>query len=374
MKVRKRYIIKIIAILLIFGAITGVGMISLANTKNIFQGFFSSQYDEIIEQNFGEAFCFSDELRNIKNEALLRLGVKEYNGVFLLENKLIEDYTPPENDKTEANTQIVNIFISHNRPDVYFLLIPTQCAIEQENLSKYVSLYNQKKAIGDIYKQISQSSEKVAGYETLFAMRSKKLYYNTHPNLTSTGGYVIYSAICKSMNKTQRQISEFSVRYVGYGFLGENYDKVLYSKIDSDFVELYDYKSFERNYKVTHITPDGTYYYDGLYILEKEDAKDKTDIIFGGLSPVTELETDGPYTEKALILGDETAKAYLPFLINHYEKITFVDVRSKDAELLKDIEVSEYNQVIFALGIDSYQKYDLAPILKSLKNEWPLDK
>ena len=119
MKVRKRYIIKIIAILLIFGAITVIGMISLANTENIFQGFFSSQYDEIIEKNFGAAFCFSDELRNIKNEALIKLGVKEYNGVFLLENKLIEDYTPPGGQLTKVPTLILGAGVGDPQdPDI----------------------------------------------------------------------------------------------------------------------------------------------------------------------------------------------------------------------------------------------------------------
>lgn len=351
-----------------------IGAGILFGADGVFEGITSRKYGEILNDKAKAAFPYRIGVKRVQFDILSKLGAKEYGGFFLSNGKIIENYLPPNESYVESNAEIVNAFVANNKPEMYFTLIPTQCAIEQESLPQYAALYNQKNAIFEAYKMLSLSVEKVDSYGVLFNNREKRLYYNTHSEITNVGGYYIYSTMCKSMNKTPRALEEFDIKYAGYGFYGDNYSKAPYAEAQSDTISIYEYKSFERNYTVTHITPTEAYSYDRLYIPEKESGEDKTEIIFGGLSPVMHLEADGPYTEKLLIFGDGSAKAYIPFLINHYEKITFVDIREYEPELLKEITVSDYNQTVFAMSIDSYMSYDLTKILYEVKNEWPLDK
>ncbi len=357
-----------------FVLFVAIGAGILFGSNGLLKGIFSRKYGEILDDKAKEAFPYVTGIKRIRFDILSGLGVKEYDGFFFSNGKIVENYTPPKKSYIESNSDIVNAFVANNKPEMYFTLIPTQCAIEQENLPQYAALYNQKNAILQAYKMLSLSVEKVDSYGVLFNNREKRLYYNTHPELTNVGGYYIYSAICRSMNKTPRALEEFDIKYAGYGFYGDSYSKAPYEEAESDTISIYAYKSFVRNYTVTHITPTESYSYDRLYIPEKESGEDKTDIIFGGISPVMHLEADGPYTEKLLVFGDSSVKAYLPFMINHYEKITFVDIRQYEPRLLSEIRVSDYDQTVFAMSIDSYMRYDLTKILYQVKNEWPLDK
>lgn len=357
-----------------FVLLVAIGAGILFGANGLLEGITLRKYGDILNDKASEAFPYRIRIKRVQFDILSKLGAEEYDGFFLKDGKIIENYAPPKEDYVEKNSEIVNAFVANNRPEMYFTLIPTQCAIEQETLPQYAALYNQKNAILQAYRKLSLSMEKVDAYGGLFNNREKLLYYNTHPELTNVGGYYIYSAICKSMNKTPRKLEEFDVKYAGYGFYGDNYNKAPYAEVNSDTISIYEYKSFGRNYTVTHITPTEEYSYDRLYIPEKESGNDKTNIIFGGISPIMHLEADGPYSEKLLVFGDESMKAYLPFLINHYEKITFVDVREYEPELLNKIVVSDYNQTVFAMSIDSYMRCDLTKILYEVNNEWPLDK
>ena len=86
----------------------------------------------------------------------------------------------------------------------------------------------------------------------------------------------------------------------------------------------------------------------------KEQTEDKTDIIFGGLSPVVTIDTVGPYSDTLLIIGDETAKSYVPFLVNHYARITIVSADRLTPELAEFVDPEEYRQVLFAFSVVTF--------------------
>ena len=56
-------------------------------------------------------------------------------------------------------------------------------------------------------------------------------------------------------------------------------------------------------------------------------------------------------------------QSYLPFLLVHYPKVTFVDTASISPSLLEQVDVSRYNQILFAYMADSFIDSDQLSIL-----------
>jgi hypothetical protein len=79
-------------------------------------------------------------------------------------------------------------------------------------------------------------------------------------------------------------------------------------------------------------------------------------MIFGGMSPGMEITSAESLGERSsiLIFGDESAKSWLPFLVSNYGRITFVELNLAEEELLSEISVSDYDQVLFAYATSNF--------------------
>lgn len=302
------------------------------------------------------------QLADLRLEIEWLNGRREFNGVFISGGKLIHNYQPPERDNVVVNMQGIHDVIREGAAPVFLLLTPSACAIYQRELPQNAPLFNQKELIDNMYRSFSGTAGVVDGYSVLFANSGEYLYYNTHRNLTSHGGYYLYEAICRRLGKTARSKDEFNVQYAGYGFYGDIYEILPYDGAESDTVALYRYTGSRREnqYTVTHRTGTETYTYDRLYIPEMETGDDRTDIIFGGLSAVTEIRTDSVYDENLLVFGDETVKSFLPFLANHYSRITVVSLTELTTQLAEKISLTDYSQILFAYSIETFLEQDLS--------------
>ena len=53
-------------------------------------------------------------------------------------------------------------------------------------------------------------------------------------------------------------------------------------------------------------------------------------------------------------MWDETAKSWLPFLISNYDRITFVELNLASENLLSEIILEDYDQVLFAYSTSAF--------------------
>jgi len=308
-------------------------------------------------------------LERIKHRLLVLGGAEEFGGVFLHEGNLINNYRPDAENGITGNLQNVIDFIEQKQMPSYLMMIPTECVVCQEEVPELADIFNQKTMIDTMYSAFSGNAITVDAYGALFRNREKDVYYNTHALPTSLGGYYLYSELIERLGRSPHDIDEFDISYAGYGFYGSDYDKMPLEGVKSDAVSLYYYNSYNRSYTVTHFKEGQTYTYDRLYIAEYESAEDKTDIIFGGLSPIVTVDTMGPYTDELLIFGDETAKCYVPFLVNHYARITIVSLDKLTPSLAKNIDTERYRQVLFAYSVDTFAKMGSLDNIKMLFEE-----
>ena len=180
------------------------------------------------------------------------------------------------------------------------------------------------------------------------------------------GGYYIYAVAAQKLGLKPRGIHEFSVEHLDYNYYGDLYARSPYREIPPDRISAY---SMSKYYTVTHYENDGrSRRYYTLYPQFREVLGDVKDVLLGGVSPIVTIDVGNAAesTRQLLIFGDRSMQSYLPFLLVHYPKVTFVDTASISPSLLEQVDVSRYNQILFAYMADSFIDSDQLSILSWL--------
>ena len=310
---------------------------------------------ESLEGFLVENLPFREELRG----AVLRLemlgGSAEQDGVFLAGDGLVENLVVTSNTSIHrSNTRQILAAMGETSSPVYFMLIPTACAIYQDQLPEYLPLYNQRGYIENTYKQFYGTASTVDGYNALLYSDSDYLYYRTTGGLTTLGGHALYQALGARLGFSPRPLSQFEISYESHDYYGDLYRRWGYGGVRGDVIAACrDTRgalpsrvlSWERFSQKTYYT---------LYPREAAASGDDLDMILGGAAPRIEITTEGGRSSSLLVLGDRTAVAYLPFLAGHYQKITFLDLSLLTASEIGAFCPDDYTQVLFAYSLDTY--------------------
>lgn len=346
------FLVAVLAVSGVLALLSGQGF-PIPSFVALSSGSFSAGTESFLSENLPGR----DQLSQLAVRLLYLSGRREFDGIFIGEDgSLLKNIEPPETDTTAASAEAIGNFISDHRAGACVMLIPTAVIIKQQEISAAAAgrLYNQRHMISEVYANLSGKAVTVDIYQSLFAHRSEYIYYNTEENLTALGGYYVYSEYASALKLRGRPISDFNVAYAAHGFKGSLASGALKEYANGDFISLYAYTQYNREYTVTHTAADGTRtVQESLY--DRQTAwNDPTDILLGGLTPITEIETNGPYEEWLLVFGDKTAKSWLPFLANHYAHITLVDLDTATDDMLAAIRVSDYQQILFAYSADTF--------------------
>ena len=328
--------------------------------------FFSkSNVSRGLEEQAVEAFPGAEVLRRLRISLNYWSGNKEQNGIFITDDALMLDVQPESQAIITSNTSSMMDYMEQLEKGGYVMIIPTACAVQQEKLpyESVVPLYNQKEElIDDIYRRVSGYLTAVDVYPTLRNHQEEYIYYRTDTRLTGLGGYYIYTVLAKKLGLNPRGIEDFDVEHLTYDYYGNLYDLSPYRKVAGDRVSAYRFAAQQRSYTVTHydVQGDGRQYYT-LYPKSRQQLFGAQEAILGGVSPVVDIEIDSPQKNynQLLIFGDDSMQSYLPFLLVHYARVTFVDAANVTPALLERIDPADYKQILFAFSADHYVTQDL---------------
>lgn len=328
-----------------------VQLIQLEKYTNLAQAM-----DQFIQKNIP----LGKELQSLQRNVQRVMGAKEYNHIFINDGTLIENIQPPnEIFVTENSNHMITLSDKINIP-TYLALIPTACAIKQESTPAFAPIFNQKVFIEDVYRRVSTNLATVDVYQALLQNKNRYLYYRTASNLTSHGGFAVYQAIANKMHLDVKQLDQFNMQTIDNTYYGPLYQQLPFSDIQADVISIFNFSRYARQYSVTHYNQKSMQTYYTLFptFLKDINGIDKTDIFLGGISPATEIKILSPYQKSLLVFGDETAKAYLPFLSIHYSDILLIDLAQIDADYLSKIMFSDFDQILFAYSLDTFMHTD----------------
>ena len=192
---------------------------------------------------------------------------------------------------------------------------------------------DEAEAMNWMFSQMDSSVKKVNVYNILKQHNNEYIYFHTDHHWTALGAYYAYCEFCNQKGITPHKLSEFQTMEFP-GFLGTFYSSSNQSPAlaaNPDTVTAY-IPNGTNDMEMYVSNGNGTYTrYDWRVVNDVSDyAKSELYAAFaGGDQPYNyahnEKISDG---SAVLIVKDSYGNAFIPFLVDHYEHIYWVDYRS----------------------------------------------
>lgn len=308
-------------------------------------------------------------LHKLAVDARLFGGSAEIDGILVGDTMLMKNVQPPDDEIATKNKQSIIDLASFQEHPTYVMLLPTACAIKQQELPEYINLFNQRSYIDSVYTEMSGSVSVVDTYLKLLSGMEEYIYYRTTDNLTAKGGYLVYEQLGMRLGISPlRTLDQFDIDYSDDYFYGELYEQLPVDRIQPDRVLLYRFSKYRREYQVTHYDHGEARTYYTLFpefTARLSGYKGGNDLILGGLSPVITLKSSTSSDNSLVIFADETVLSYIPFLLVHYSDIAIIDVEHATPEDLAAVKLENYNQVLIGVSVDTFMHEDMHTVLSS---------
>ena len=312
-----------------------------------------------VEAAISENMPFREKFSGLMDTVRYSSGVRHFGNIYIGNGgSLLLDIQKPTARTFSAAKNYVLAFAESKQIKPYFMLSPTASTILQQELDTFAGkdIYNQRNMINNMYSEFGGKVRTTDIYQTLYDHRDEYIYYHTENLPTSLGGYYIYGELCSRLGIEQTGLDSFSVAYAAHGFYGSLATDFLEEYCSSDFVSLYEHTE-NKNIVFERLENNGIVKSSAsLFVYNENLFEDKTDMIFGGSFPVMKITSSESIGERnsILVFGDKSAKSWLPFLVSNYGKITFVDLNLANENLLSQIFVSDYDQVLFAYSTSTF--------------------
>lgn len=280
-------------------------------------------------------------------------GREEINGVYTVDDQMIQTFRTYDADSVNASINAMNTFAERfPDKDVYFMLAPTAQEFFTNRIPAHVGLTSEKAFIDDCYKKTNFTTIDCRSF--LASNSSEYLYYRTDHHWTSLGAFCAYQSAAKVLGYSAYGFGSFNIETASNDFRGTLYSKTLDDKITPDTIDYYVLAKDEPKVRVTSINGAEVKKYDSLYVRDYLDVKDKYSSFTGSNVPIVTIETDVDSDKSLLIIKDSYAHSLVPFLSKHYSKITMVDMRYINTDLNQLIKLDDYGQVLFMFNVISF--------------------
>ena len=248
---------------------------------------------------------------------------------------------------------------------IYHLPIPTHIGFLNEKIDISIKreddFYNssQKDFIEKLATTQKDKINVIDVYQTLYEhyQAGDKLYFNTDANWTSSAAYLAYRAFCEARTITPVELEQYT-QYTIDNFLGSYYRAteheelaanadtfVYYSNdyIDACTLTVYNNGSTYKKYKLcNNATSTETAYLTYL----------------GTNAGHYKLETPLEEKRTLLVIGDGSTAAMMPYLVNHYSEIHYIDVANYNGTIETFLSEHSTDDVLFACYLTNAVKGD----------------
>lgn len=319
-------------------------------------GVITGNFMKGVENYINDQFVLRDQLIGIKTETQLLLGRKEINGVYIgRDGYLIERWQEHEVDSNllEQNVNDLNSFAKRHRDlKISTLIAPTSGLVMKSKLPDYALVFDQKKAIDSIGRQLDEKIQFIDVTEQLMDHADEYVYYKTDHHWTSLGAFYAYETWCGQV-KQPVSAADYTVSTVTDSFRGTLYSKVLSGRAAYDSISVFEDKR-QSDYKVYYNF--GKTESDSIYDYQRLDEKDKYQFFLGGNYPELSIRTENRNGKHLLVIKDSYANAFIPFLIRDYESVHVIDPRYFNRNIDQYMEDQKVTEVLILYNVKSFSE------------------
>ena len=310
-----------------------------------FDTYKDSEFSKGFENWVSDHFVFRKQFIIIRNNIEKLIGRKEIGGVYTADNMMISLFRA-DSAVADKNAQYINSFCK-NADNVYCLIAPTAQEIYKDKLPGYLNLTSESEYISSFYSKLN-NIKTVDIIPELESESDGYLYYRTDHHWTTNGAFIAYNKLSEVMGLSKFDKNDFDVETVSDSFEGTLYSKTLDKSVTPDSIIQYKYKTGE------NITLEDENGVSDFYKSDKLNEKDKY-LFFGGENKGVEtVRSSVKNGRKLLLIKDSYANSLIPFLMLNFEEITSLDLRYATASVMKSIDKSSYDEILFLYNCDGF--------------------
>ena len=302
-----------------------------------------------------ENFAFEKYAISLKNAIFNIFGVKEYNGVYVENDMLIEISNPTNDVVTLENIEILKNITAKVEKPIYFSLIPNAEYLSRSTSKRRNLMWDQEGYIENVYYRLIEDLTVVDVTETLYNYSDDDIFFKTQNQLSPKGGYHIFQTVMKHLDYQVIELQKYDVEYHSDLIYGELSYKLGNFNL-SDKIEFYRYPFYKRNVSTKITDKNGvTHAYKDVY-LDKENG---FNAYLGGENPLTVIRNTETFSERILVVSDRSFNVMAGFFVDYFEEITFVNPFACNENAGK-INADDYDYVIFMLTADNFNNQSLS--------------
>lgn len=220
------------------------------------------------------------------------------------------------------------------KANVYSLIAPISAGVMLDmSVQESMGCSDESEAISWMYSQMDNQVKTVNAFDTLRAHNSEYIYFHTDHHWTALGAYYAYEELCKVKGITPNPLDGFETctfeDFLGTFYSSSNQSAALAANPDT--VTAYIPKG--TNDMTMYVSNgDGTYTEYGWSVVNDVSDYAKSELyasFAGGDQPYNYAHNEEKHDgSSVLIVKDSYGNAFIPFLIDHYEHIYWIDYRS----------------------------------------------
>ena len=315
--------------------------------KKLAEGGFS----RTISEKTADSFPFSKELRSVAAEIGAKAGEPVVNRVYISEDRLLyaNEYDISSADRCAA---AVNAFSSSYDGAVYFTAVPTSTGIYGDSLPSYLLPVTEKQLTEEVHNKLNSNIRRIDAYTILKNLSENYIYYRSDTKWTSYGAYCVYRTVIQKLGFIPVPYDKYAIRHVTDSYRGNLYSRTGYMESREDILDIYEYDDGTEIISCTGTDSQGLSREISLYDTEAANSANPYNLYLGESMEFIEIRTTVNNEKSLLVIGDETADCFIPFLTKHYSRIDIVSADNFGEIIDKYTNKSEYEQTLFILGME----------------------
>ena len=288
-------------------------------------------------------FPFRFQFVVLKNRFEKLLGKTYINDVFIgRDGYLFQKYVDCDNKSLIIDT--INEFQNINK-NVDVMIVPDSMEINKEKLVNFDGV-DESLEIRYLYSKLNTNNiNLVDSFKNI--NKYQELYYKTDHHWNTYGAYHAYVEYRKNKGKNYYDIDKFNIKKVSNNFLGSSYYKVLGI---GDFEDIYKF-DIKNNLKVNYVYERQIE--NSIYEKSFLNGRDQYSYFLNNNHALIEITNEDVNEGSIVVIKNSYANSFVPFLVNHYNKVFVVDLRYFSKNVSDLIEENSIDDILILYNLNN---------------------
>ena len=274
------------------------------------------------------------------------------NGVYIGDSRLIAADNTGSTVSEECAHSIRSYAHGYDGA-VCLVAVPGSAGVYSELLPEYMDSHTQKQLIDRFYELLDTGARRIDAYNRLKMLSDNYVYYRSDNKWTSYGAYCVYRTVIQKLGFQPLSYDKYSIEHASDSYCGDLYSRTQYMRCSPDLLDIYTYDGDTEVTGCTLHENDGTVTECPLYNREALRSDNLYALYPGVGHPMINIRTSNANGRKLLVIGDDFAASFVPFLLQHYSEVTVIYPEHTSGPLSSYTDNGEYERTLFLFGIDS---------------------